>query len=237
MQGQPDYEPNQKHVIHGLDADLIMLGLTTHEPYFALLREDVLRRTRKVSVTGAWIPALFAVKGAEKVDNFHLLHLCMLREYWDEEFRSQNLPFRTRLCFIHRLSLFASHCFSFYRMSLGLFAPVASRSNLGAEYDLEAIVDDIVLMCFFVGNDFLPRLSALDIAQNGLNSLFEMYKKTLPTLGGYLVERGSICTPPTLLIRTVLMRPMCRHPPLEAASKGDIHLRGRALCHGLWQSR
>ncbi|CAJ1953500.1 unnamed protein product [Cylindrotheca closterium] len=67
-----------------------------------------------------------------------------------------------------------------------------------APWDLEHTIDDFVFMTFFVGNDFLPHMPALDIADNAFDLLFWTYKESRkqwlkedPKMP-YLTNRGSI---------------------------------------------
>lgn len=77
VRSQDDYDPNLRHCIYGLDADLIMLGLVSHDPHFALLREEVTFGNRKSS------------SGPKDVTDqkFFLLHLSLVREYLALEFK------------------------------------------------------------------------------------------------------------------------------------------------------
>ncbi|KAF8055536.1 exonuclease II, partial [Lyophyllum atratum] len=142
---QPDYNPNVRHCLYGLDADLIMLGLLSHDPHFCLLREEVKFGPASRKKGGTSLESI----------NFYLLHLSLMREYLDLEFRDIEpiLPF---------------------------------------DYSLERVIDDFILLAVFVGNDFLPNLPDLHIHENGLEKLFDVYKKVLPAMDGYINEGGTI---------------------------------------------
>lgn len=164
LKSKPDYDSNTRHCLYGLDADLMMLGLCTHELNFALLREEVsfanflLFRIQLIEHVETNLFIIFKVKfdknakRAPSVDEtkFYLLHLGLLRDYLELEF-------------------------------------IELKPILTFEYDLEKIIDDWVFMCFMVGNDFLPHLPNLHINSNALPILYKVYKSVLPKLDGEFI--------------------------------------------------
>ena len=55
------------------------------------------------------------------------------------------------------------------------------------KFDLERIIDDFVFICFFVGNDFLPKVFCLDIRKGYLDKLVDMYKEFLQSAQDYII--------------------------------------------------
>ena len=135
--------------MYGLDADLIMLALVTHEPNFCLLREVV-----RFGGGAKGQPAREALENPS-AEHFILFQIGLLRDYLDAEFR-------------------------------GL------ASGLPFQYDGERVVDDFVLFCMLIGNDFLPPLPTLDINEGALDTIFSLYKRLLPRVGGYLTKAGAL---------------------------------------------
>ncbi|CCW71233.1 unnamed protein product [Phytomonas sp. Hart1] len=94
---QPGYNPNETHYIYGLDADLVMLALLTHEPHFVLLREVVefggkSRREREREEQDA-AKGICLDKSYNKEDEFVLLHINVLRDYLQMDINIKMSPF------------------------------------------------------------------------------------------------------------------------------------------------
>ena len=178
---QPEYDANIRHCLYGLDADLIMLGLLSHDPHFCLLREEVTfgRATSKKS------------KELEH-QNFYLMHLCIVREYLELEFQELKIP-----------------------------------SVLEFPFDMERVIDDFILMAFFVGNDFLPNLPNLHINEGALALMFKVYKSVLPKAGGYINERGIINMTRLALLLDELSRVEYRF--FESESADESWFKGKQM--------
>jgi 5'-3' exoribonuclease 2 len=169
----PTHDPNTRHVIYGLDADLIMLGLATHEPHFRVLREDVFfdaGKDKSCTICGR--------KGHVRNNCTHPNDGVKLTEAEaEEEWSATDHPPKPYI-WLHINIL---------------------REYLGAEmdsplrkftYDLERALDDWVFMCFFVGNDFLPHLPCLEIRDQGIDLLTKIWRDLVPQMDDYVTKDG-----------------------------------------------
>ncbi|CAH0767356.1 unnamed protein product [Bemisia tabaci] len=179
QRAQPDHDPNTQHCLCGADADLIMLGLATHEPYFTIIREEFLpNKPRPCEICGQvghemkecqGLPNESAIEenkiqlGSET--QFIFVRLNILKEYLQKELEMPGLPF---------------------------------------PYDFERAVDDWVFMCFFVGNDFLPHLPSLEIREGAIDRLVNLYKKAVYKTGGFVTDSGAVNLDRVQLILTDL---------------------------------
>ncbi|KAJ8772008.1 hypothetical protein K2173_027185 [Erythroxylum novogranatense] len=162
----PGFDPNTHHCLYGMDADLILLGLATHEIHFTILREEVIRKdkskqgslkTRKIRVY--WLKKTGKFRDIKNVDDyimgqrFKFLSIKVLRKYLAHEMQIPSTKLKA---------------------------------------DPERLIDDFVFMCLFIGNDFLPNLPLLGIDQGALTLLMKVYKKEFIQMGGYLTNSFEI---------------------------------------------
>lgn len=114
--------PSETYCIHGMDADLIMLGLSAHASQFYILRENIYE------------------------SGFHFINI--------------------------------------KGVSSDLASLMAWPSGDEAKkFIQERAVDDFVFLCFVVGNDFLPHIPSIEIAEGGVDVMLEVYRKVGETFG------------------------------------------------------
>jgi 5'-3' exonuclease len=119
-----DNEQHDNYMMHGMDADLVMLSLATQKPNFYILR--------------------------------------------DNPYRYEHEYFYIDLKSIRETLVFALLC------------------EQSIEHD-QIYINDFIAMIFFTGNDFLPHIPTINIIDNGIEHLFDTYRKVVK-------EHGSLTT-------------------------------------------
>ena len=173
QRNQAGYDPNTRHCVYGLDADLIMLALSTHEPRFVILREMVFPVKEQKRDRASMAQQLINATSEACADDddgkklqiarkpFQFLFVNVLRDYLEKELG-------------------------------GAVADGAGGMRpLPFQLDKERLFDDFVFICFFVGNDFLPHMPTLEIREGAIDLLMTTYKRMLPSLG-YLVDGPNV---------------------------------------------
>lgn len=107
QRAQPDHDPNTQHVLCGADADLIMLGLATHEPNFTIIREEFLpNKPRPCEMCAQFGHEMAKCEGLNEATlnadapppaaevRFIFVRLFVLREYLTKTLAMPNLPFK-----------------------------------------------------------------------------------------------------------------------------------------------
>ncbi|XP_027083017.1 5'-3' exoribonuclease 3 isoform X1 [Coffea arabica] len=195
------YDPNTQHCLYGLDADLIMLALATHEVHFSILREDVLvheeilngvseleRSARKAeSYSGkcrGWFKQV--VDKSESVPKPASCHIEVVSASEKSDRCSEASKKLNRRLPVMKKPFQYLHIWllrEYLHIDLNISDP---PENLNI--DLERIIDDFIFICFFTGNDFLPHMPTLEIHEGAIDLLMYVYKKEMKNLGGYLVD-------------------------------------------------
>lgn len=141
-------QSDQKAVIYGLDADLIMLSLLAHRPGIYLMREDMQPNTNSKKHPQSHGDSPFVYLD---IDALRVGILKTLRQ--DYAWPVADILHETP------------------------FDPVACE-----------ILENYVVACFLLGNDFLPNITCFHLKKNGLSTLLHTFKDTWDTCGYPLVR-------------------------------------------------
>lgn len=167
------FQPCESVVLHGQDADLIMLAfsfLSVHGmsiPFYLLRDSTDQRHVKKEK------PGMKSARPQTLASTSSLSVALDVQSNWmytpahsalNVQFVSTNVLMR---CVLRHME---------------------SYGDVYSEAERPFVIRDYVAMCFLLGNDFLPHSPTLSIQDKGIDTLFEAYVPLRKVSGGYLVK-------------------------------------------------
>lgn len=213
---QPDYAANLRHCILGADADMIMLALATHEPYFLVLRDALLfggggggsggkagggkwQKGRAAKPTNSTATAAGPVTVTEgsttESTTTTTADASTVPQPSTSAAATNSGSTSNRARAGNSNSSGGGKVMNYVRINVlrECLATELLEDLNPAEYNIERVIDDFVFLTFLVGNDFLPSLPAINIGDQAFDLIFDAYKTVLASEPGcYLVHEGSL---------------------------------------------
>jgi 5'-3' exonuclease len=152
-------------VIYGLDADLIFLAMASNRKNIFLLREQTLFQQKNKDKD----------KDNNKQENKQIDYINdVMREMTFVSIKrtkeSYNKDMKEKLFTFSKSKKYEKH-------------KILNNMN-DVNYDFS---NDLIFICFLLGNDFLPHFPSIDIHTEGLDALIESYMKCILNLDSHLV--------------------------------------------------
>ena len=161
-----DENENNNIVIYGLDADLIFLAMASNNNNVHLLREvqhfgnnGIVQKDDKESLLDVVVKDIKLQTKNKKDDT---------DDNSNEAIDYENME---ELNYLH-IDILKNK----------LYTEIVSKLKINVKPKLSNIVNDFIFLSYFMGNDFLPHITSINIKTRGLDILLEAYNYTLNIL-------------------------------------------------------
>ena len=153
------------HVILSPDADLILLGIATHEQHVTIMRQK--QKPITCVLCHQYEHSFETCSGIAKEDA-------------GQSSDSKPNSNETTYIFVHLSKL----CDKLFHEQ--------TKGSSNFKWDRKRFLDDWVFICLMMGNDFLPDIPLFEIDDKIIDILLEIYSRHVRKLNEYLTENGEL---------------------------------------------
>jgi 5'-3' exoribonuclease 2 len=178
QRAQPSHDPNTSHILCGADADLIMLGLATHELNFTGMRQEFRPNKLIPCEICNQIGKLVCFFPVRHQVNNTIFYLMIHQGHEQNDCQGVEHPKCGENDEIgHNVAAKQNYIFIRLNVLRECLERELRMPSMSIVYDFERAIDDWIFMCLFIRNDYLPHLASLEIREGAIDRLVNLYKE------------------------------------------------------------